>query len=57
MLKNILKLEGAQELSKNEQKSISGGLACNIDGRCPSGTVCCNNEMWANLCRKPSQCV
>jgi hypothetical protein len=27
MLKNILKLEGAQQLSKNEQKSIKGGLA------------------------------
>ncbi|CAM4424817.1 hypothetical protein [Flavobacterium terrigena] len=27
MLKNILSLEGAQQLSKNEQKSIKGGLA------------------------------
>jgi hypothetical protein len=26
MLKNILKLEGAQKLTKNEQKSINGGL-------------------------------
>jgi len=26
MLKNILKLEGAQELTKNEQKSIKGGI-------------------------------
>lgn len=25
MLKNILKLDGAQQLSKNEQKEISGG--------------------------------
>ncbi len=25
MLKNILKLEGAQQLSRNEQKNISGG--------------------------------
>ena len=25
MLKNILKLEGAQQLSKTEQKSINGG--------------------------------
>jgi hypothetical protein len=31
MLKNILKLEGAQKLSKNEQKSINGGLICNND--------------------------
>jgi len=26
MLKNILNLEGAQQLSKKEQKSINGGL-------------------------------
>ena len=26
MLKNILKLNGAQQLSKNEQKSINGGI-------------------------------
>lgn len=26
MLKNILKLDGAQKLSKNEQKSINGGI-------------------------------
>jgi hypothetical protein len=26
MLKNILKLDGAQELTKNEQKSINGGV-------------------------------
>ena len=25
MLKNILKLDGAQQLSKNEQKEINGG--------------------------------
>jgi hypothetical protein len=29
MLKNILKLEGAQKLTKSEQKNINGG------GRCP----------------------
>ena len=35
MLKNILKLKGAQELSKNEQKIINGGNApiCG-DGLC-----------------------
>ncbi|MFV8332055.1 hypothetical protein [Flavobacterium sp. GSP14] len=31
MLKNILKLKGAQELNKNEQKSIKGG-ACHPQG-------------------------
>jgi hypothetical protein len=52
MLKNILKLDGAQQLSKNEQKSISGGLptgcmsaGCvylpypSTAGVCPAGTV------------------
>jgi hypothetical protein len=30
MLKNILKLDGAQKLSNNEQKSINGGIGkCN----------------------------
>jgi hypothetical protein len=28
MLKNILKLEGAQELTKTEQKIINGGGPC-----------------------------
>jgi hypothetical protein len=28
MLKNILKLEGAQQLSTKEQKSINGGFGC-----------------------------
>jgi hypothetical protein len=39
MLKNILKLNGAHELSKNEKKSISGGIpACYI--QCgPTGGV------------------
>jgi hypothetical protein len=27
MLKNILKLEGTQKLTKNEQKSVNGGKA------------------------------
>lgn len=27
MLKNILKLDGAQQLSKNDQKNINGGAA------------------------------
>ncbi|CAM2826717.1 hypothetical protein [Flavobacterium frigoris] len=37
MLKNILKLEGAQKLTNNEQKSISGGkvasFACSCNGQ------------------------
>ena len=36
MLKNILKLDGAQQLSKNQQKSINGGLlSCGMDGDLP----------------------
>jgi hypothetical protein len=35
MLKNILKLEGVQKLTKNEQKTISGGLI-----QCYKGGVC-----------------
>jgi hypothetical protein len=31
MLKSILKLDGAQILTKNKQKSINGGLVCNND--------------------------
>lgn len=42
MLKNILNLEGAQQLSKNEQKSINGGLInCAHDHNiCPTGQCC-----------------
>jgi hypothetical protein len=35
MLKNILKLEGAQKLTRNEQKSINGGAIIPV---CPSGS-------------------
>lgn len=46
MLKNILKLDGAQQLSKNEQKTINGGitqacaesmLGCRIKGTTACG--------------------
>jgi hypothetical protein len=50
MLKNILNLDGAQQLSKNEQKEINGGRklytgTCeNLPGGwqmiCPTGTTC-----------------
>ena len=38
MLKSILKLEGAQKLSKKEQKNINGGWVPPEGGYCPSGT-------------------
>jgi hypothetical protein len=34
MLKNILKLDSAQKLTKNEQKSIRGGYRCTQDSDC-----------------------
>lgn len=51
MLKNILNLDGAQQLTKNEQKSINGGiiLPCVDSGKvctdignaaCPRGQGC-----------------
>lgn len=43
MLKNILNLEGAQKLTKNEQKSINGGI------RIPKEDVCsCYSVSWAD---------
>lgn len=55
MLKNILTLEGAQQLSKNEQQAINGG-----GHNCPSqfqngdpcnglGWVCCNGTCVPDL--------
>ncbi|MES2862495.1 MAG: hypothetical protein V4666_00100 [Bacteroidota bacterium] len=54
MLKNILNLKGAQKLSKNEQKEISGGKklyrgTCELpEGGstiiCPEGTVCVDTQ-------------
>ncbi|WP_136667719.1 hypothetical protein [Flavobacterium sp. H122] len=57
MLKNILNLEGIQELNSNEQKSITAGLielckrvngntgqTCSTDAECtgPNSPVCFN---------------
>ena len=43
MLKNILKLNGAQEMSKNEQKTIQGGYAFYRCAKgCPDGYRCCS---------------
>ena len=57
MLKNILKLEGAQKLTKNEQKSINGGAVaycqrsqCDTDAACSGGAYCekklCKGEYY-----------
>jgi hypothetical protein len=42
MLKNILKLEGAQKLTKNEQKSMIGGVSRITT--CPYGTHQCEDS-------------
>ena len=49
MLKNILNLKGAQQLSKTEQKSLVGG---------GSGSLCIDQCMAAGgLCPSGSSCV
>lgn len=41
MKKTILNLQGAQELSKNEQKAVNGGRkGCNIHSDC-GPNMCC----------------
>ena len=62
MLKNILKLDGAQQLSKNEQKAISGGRrACNYNlpnygcgsNECCSAGICWTYGTPGHLCTPP----
>jgi hypothetical protein len=57
MLKNILKLKGAQQLSKNDQKSIVGGIPrCYLPDICgAAGGVPCNNPK-ASYCYKGCVC-
>jgi hypothetical protein len=49
MLKSILKLEGAQKLTKNEQKSMIGGII----RTCPYGTFDCEGD--GRFCIKTGQ--
>lgn len=62
MLKNILNLEGAQQLSNNEQKAINGGRkACNFNlpnygcgsNECCSGNICWPYGTPGHLCIPP----
>ncbi|WP_189337072.1 hypothetical protein [Flavobacterium laiguense] len=57
MLKNILNLEGAQKLTKNEQKSINGGRPyCSSPDICGiAGGVLCNDPN-SNSCYKGCIC-
>ena len=58
MLKNILKLNGAQQLSKNEQKSINGGnfgyYLCDADSTvsCKSFRSCAQNSNGEWYCTR-----
>lgn len=48
-MKTLKELAGVKVLSKNEQKSITGGIACRAgDNWCPSGSYCC---IESGLCR------
>lgn len=53
MLKNILKIAGVKELSKNEQKNVKGGACCNPEEQCcqPVGSF------WAFPCTGCQYCL
>jgi hypothetical protein len=57
MLKKILKLEGAQKLSKNEQKTIKGGAfgpgGCYHPSKCGEA----GGIPVVSTCRWPEDCV
>lgn len=49
MLKSILNLEGAQQLSKNEQKNANGGRPTDprcVGKICPQGYICIKGDCW-----------
>lgn len=43
MLKNILNLDGAQELSKEQQRKVLGSGSQPPEGHCPYNTGCHNH--------------
>ena len=45
MLKNILNLEGAQQLSKTEQNAINGGAGGSCIDNCTIGGIPCPSQM------------
>ncbi|MCV9933668.1 hypothetical protein OIU80_15400 [Flavobacterium sp. LS1R47] len=51
MLKSILSLKGAQELTKKQQKEINGGWVPPAGGYCPNGTC---QYVEGGPCRRPS---
>jgi hypothetical protein len=55
MLKNILKLDGAQQLSKKEQKTINGGaFSCGMEGDlpCRPGYYCYTGQGSVGYCKR-----
>jgi hypothetical protein len=55
MLKNILNLDGAQELTRNEQKSINGGRRkCGWPNACPNGVPCCDDGYCKDIINENS---
>ncbi|MBF4492190.1 hypothetical protein IRZ83_07610 [Flavobacterium sp. JLP] len=40
MLKKILKLKGTEELSRKQQQTIKGGIACSATVPCKAGFHC-----------------
>lgn len=39
-MSNLINLKGAKVLTKKEQQSINGGLACHINMPCPGDLYC-----------------
>ena len=54
-MKDLKKIKGAKILSKNEQKSIKGGIApvivCDDNNPCPIGYLCLMGA-WSGICVK-----
>jgi len=50
MISNILNLKGAQQLSKDEQVSITGGML-SVSRGCPNGdAICCGRNGCGSPC-------
>jgi len=56
MKKSILNLKGAQELTKNEQKAVSGGFNQCVNSVCQAGYVCCQSICYPAGSKWLSQC-
>jgi bacteriocin-like protein len=56
MKKSILNLQGAQELTKNQLKSINGGAEyCNYEYPCQREGTCCKGNHHGGQCRPISE--